>query len=849
MNDELWSRASGILDSLFALPPEERQLAWLNHPEADPAVRAEVSSLLSASDSAPGYLETSALATRKPALSSTIGVWRLMEEIGQGGMSIVYRGERISGYEQRVAIKVIALPPLLTEAMARQIRLRFEAERQIVALLEHRNICKLLDGGVTPDGLPYLVLEYIEGQDLLTHAQPLPLDKRLALFAEVALAVHYAHQRLVVHRDLKPSNILVTAAGHPKLLDFGIAKSLDPSGLDAASERTSTVFRAATPAFASPEQLRGETLTTATDVYSLGLLLAKLAGATHSADLTAIIARATREDARDRYPSAADLAADIERLRQGLPVEARQGNFQYVLSKLVRRHAVAFASAGLLLLLLLSTVALTLFKNREISRERERATAVATFLRGLFQASDPEVNQGNRLTTRELLDQGAQSIQSAALDPATRLDLTETMADAYAGLGLYEKALALYQSIVDSDSAGAPSRRLAHSLAGLSSALSQLGRYAPAEAAAIRSVAIARSIRPADPAAEASALEQHCLTLFQAAKFAPAAPLCGAAVAKGLTAKLGPLEQAHLLRSHGRALKNTNDFAGAEKALLSGLALARSSGSKRNPTVAVTLDELGGLYFRQGRFEDAARYFTQSIDFSRQLYPEGHVVIARSLNNLANTHATLRRYAKAEQIYREAHDQYRKFLGPNSGELASSLSNLAIVLQGENRLNEAAATLAQVVEMHTRNTGRERLPYLSASLKYANLRLEQNKPVEALQLATEVVAGLDRLKPLPRIERGFARIVLAAALIENGRASEALPPARAAQEILNPILTSKHWMRSYADAALAAGLAANGRREEARKLLTPLHEEMAKAPPSGTWRADWIQRLWRRYGS
>jgi serine/threonine protein kinase len=849
MTDELWRRATQILDELFALSPEVREASWRNHPESDPAVRAEVDSLLAASASSADYLETNALATRKPALASTIGAWRLVEEIGQGGMSVVYRGERVSGYEQRVAVKVIALPALLTEAMARQIRSRFEAERQIVALLEHPNICKLLDGGITADGLPYLVLEYIEGQDLLTYCQPLPLPKRLALFSEVALAVHYAHQRLVVHRDLKPTNILVAATGHPKLLDFGIAKSLDPTGLDSESERTSTLFRAATPAFASPEQLRGEPLTTATDVYSLGMILGRLAGPKPSSDLAAIIARATREDAKDRYLSAADFAADLDRLRQGLPVEARQGNFQYVLSKLVRRHALAFTFAGLLLLALLSTVALTLFKNREISRERERATAVATFLRSLFQASDPEVNQGNRLTTRELLDQGAQSIQSAAIDPATRLDLTETIADAYAGLGLYEKSIAMYQPLIDANTTGPATRRLAHALGRLSSAQAQLGRYVPAEEAAARAVSVSRSIRPADPAAEAFALEQHCLTLFQAAKYAPAAPLCGAAVAKGQAAQLPPLEQARLLRSQGRALKNTNDFAGAEKALLEALSLARNAGSGRNPTVAVALDELGGLYFRQGRFEDAIRYFNQSIELARQLYPEGHVVIARSLNNLANSYATLRRYDQAGKIYLEAHEQYRKFLGPDSGELATSLSNMAVVLQGTNKLEEAAATLAQVVEMHSRNTGKEKLPYFSASLKYANLRMEQGKPGEAFRLATEVVDGLEKLKPLPRIERGFARVVLAASLIETGRAREALPVARAAQEILTPILAPTHWMRAYANAALAAGLAANGQREEARKLLLPLHEELRKATGPASWRADWMRRLWVRYGA
>jgi eukaryotic-like serine/threonine-protein kinase len=846
MTPELHQRATAILDEILELPEPQQQGAWQSHPEADPEVRAEVDSLLAAHAEAAGYLERNVLMPRKPEAGSKIGSWRLVEEIGQGGMSFVFRGERESGYEQRAAIKIIALPAMLTGAMARQIQARFEAERQIVARLEHPNICKLLDGGITGDGLPYLVLEYIEGRDLLTHCASLPLDGALKLFRDVAQAVHYAHQRLVVHRDLKPSNILVSSTGHPKLLDFGIAKSLDPSGLNSTDEKTATIFRAATPAYASPEQLRGEALTTATDVYSLGVLLDKLLPANAAPDLRAIQAKATREESKDRYASAADLANDIDRYLQGLPVDARQGNFQYVFAKLVRRHRAAFAAAAFAVTILIATAALTLYKNRQITRERERATAVATFLRSLFQASDPEVNQGNRLTTREVLDQGAQSIQSAALDAETKLELTETIADAYAGLGLYDNAIRLHGSIVAASAA--PSRRLAHSLAALAGAQAQLGKHAPAEANARLAVQTARAIAPADPAAVAEALERHCLALYQAAKYAPATPLCAEAAETAKAAGLALLDQARYLRSLGRAQKNTGDFAGAEKSLLRSLELARNATKGQNPTAAVSLDELGGLYFRQGKFAEATRYFEEALRSERALYPEGHVTIARTLNNLANTQATLRRYEEAEKTYKLAHEQYRKFLGENSGELATSLSNMAITQQGTGRLAEAAATLEEVKGVHERNTGRDKLPYWSTILKIANLRLEQDRPAEALQTAAEAVAALEKIQPLPRIERGFARVVQATALIESGRAREALPHVEAAQEILKSTLAPSHWMCAYANAAHAGALAAHGRKDEAKRLLEPLYLEIAKSPAATSWRAEWMKRLWRRNG-
>lgn len=855
-HDERWRRAAGILDELFALPEAERAAAWARHPESDPAIRAEVEGLLAANHDAEGYLDTDVLTPRKPVPGAQVGPWRLMEEIAQGGMSVVYRAERATAYEQRVAIKVIALPVLLTDAMAKQILSRFEAERQIAARLEHPNICKLHDGGITSEGLPYLVLEYVEGQDLLRHCEGKPLPLRLALVREIALAVHYAHQHLIVHRDLKPSNVLVTPSGHVKLLDFGIAKALDPLG--AGGERTSTVFRAATPGYASPEQMRGADLTTATDVYSLGMLLDKVTGETKPSDVRAIVQRATRDEPSERYASAADLAADLERFEKGLPVEAHQRNFRYIVSKLARRHRAAFVTAGLAVALLLGAVVVTLQKNREISRQRERAETVASFLQGLFQASDPELNQGNRLTTRQLLDEGAQSIATAAIDTRTRLDLTETIAGAYAGLGLFDRSSGLYSGILD-QAAGDPQREAA-AWTGLAASQAQLGRFEDAEKAGRQAVESARRIRPANPSRVAAALEQHCLALFQAAKYGPAAKLCGEAVSTAENAKLPAIEQAKYFRSYGRSLKNTGDFARAGVALQRSLALSRgvpesaaaagpaSAPGRSNPTTAIALDELGGLYFRQGKFDDAQRYFEQAIAMERALYPEGHVTLARSLNNLANTHATLRRYDRAEQIYREAHTHYRKFLGENSAELATSLSNLAICQQGTGRLAEAAATLEQVLAVHETNTGKERLPYWNTALKYANLRLEQNRPADAARWASNVVAALERMQPLPRIERGFARVVLAAALIESGRGRDAVVPAQAARDILAAAVAPTHWMRAYADAAYAGAIATQGKTAEARQLLAPLYKDVAAARGKGSWRAEWIYKLGRAAG-
>jgi serine/threonine-protein kinase len=765
-------------------------------------------------------------------------------------MSVVYRGERVEGgFTQRAAIKLIAVPGVMTAGLARQIQQRFEAERQIIARLEHPDICKLLDGGVTEDGVPYLVLEYVEGTDLLTYARQRPVEERIKLLARVARTVHYAHQRLVVHRDLKPSNIFVTAEGHPKLLDFGIAKTLDPAEWGLPGDRTATVLRAATPGYASPEQLRGEALTTATDIYSLGVLARQLFQDAADEDLTAIATRATRDEPGERYSSAAALAADLERHLQGLPLEARQGNLRYVAMKFVRRHKVGVVAAGVAVLFGMGFTAVTLVQKRQIERERARAASVAAFLQGLFQASDPEVNQGNIPSTRDMLDQGAEQIRSSVPDDETRLALMETMAGAYTGLGLYEKANGLYGDLVKRFEAldGGRSARLAAAYGGLSYGMAHLGKHDQAGEWGAKAVATARRLRPADAGVEAVALERHCLAYHQAAKFGDAVGLCKEAAEKARESGLSRLEQARILRNYGRALKDTSEFAAAEKNYKEALDLARKGGGERSPTVAVTLDEMGGLYFRQGRFELATESFQKAIDLQKILYPDGHLSTARTLNNLANTRATMRRYEEAEGIYKQAHVLYRKFLGEESGELATSLSNMAVTQQESGRLEEAAGTLRRVMDMHARTTGREKRPYLNSALKYANLRTEQGEAREAVRVAREVVAGMDGLKPVPKLESGFARVVLAASLIESDRAVEALEPARAGHEILSGVLQPTHWMRHYADIALGASLAASGRREEGRALLQPVMELHSKNKGPRGWRAGWVKKLWDRY--
>jgi serine/threonine protein kinase/predicted negative regulator of RcsB-dependent stress response len=440
MTPEEWQRVCSILESALELDPAKR-LDFLNGACADASLRREVESLIAVQEQAgtnalkPGSalsFDAEEEAQFRLLPGKRIGAYEILEEIAVGGMGAVYRAVRADGqYKQQVALKIVR-----SELGAEATATRFRNERQILASLDHPNIAKILDGGTTTDGLPYFVMEFIDGLPITDYCDQhkLTIDERLKIFRTVCSAVHYAHQHLVIHRDIKPGNILVTLDGAPKLLDFGIAKILDPSLLAENAAATLAGLWVMTPEYASPEQLRGDAITTATDVYSLGLILYELlAGrpAHHfpshkpheiarviletdpdkpstaiqrndeipeqsnekaprnqefvsqlradtpekllqrlSGDLDNIVLKAIRKDARDRYSSVDQFSEDIRRHLEHLPVLARKSTVAYRCRKYILRHKIGVAAAALVLISLLAGIVVTLREAR-IARANE----------------------------------------------------------------------------------------------------------------------------------------------------------------------------------------------------------------------------------------------------------------------------------------------------------------------------------------------------------------------------------------------------------------------------------------------------------------------------------------------
>ncbi len=508
-----WLAASPYLNEALDVPPE-RLDAWLQALEAtQPAIAVDLRQLLSVQDdSFASFLNGQAAPIPKELHHShsgeLIGNYRVLHELGSGGMAVVYLAERADGhFEQQVALKILRFG-----ADGGEARHHFAQERQILASLDHPAIARLIDGGITPAGLPYLAMEYVDGMpiDRFCDQQRLSIDERLQLFVKVAEAVRYAHHRLIVHRDLKPSNIVVTADGVVKLLDFGIAKLLDPDSFMHAAPPTRDVVRLMTPEYASPEQARGDPITTATDVYQLGRLLYELltgespyrqrarnsleslrvileskprrpsaavsrAGAADKAhenarlvatsaarattperlrqalrgDLDAILLMAVHKEPQRRYASVARLADDVERYLRRLPVHAYDGVWLYRARKFLRRHVAGVAIAALAVC---AFALLIVWHTQQLAQEaqrarREAATAarIADFLSSVFRGSDSRTARADT-TARELLDRGAERIEAElATQPVIQARLLNVIGSVYAEYDLRDKAQALVE--------------------------------------------------------------------------------------------------------------------------------------------------------------------------------------------------------------------------------------------------------------------------------------------------------------------------------------------------------------------------------------------------------------------
>ncbi len=790
-----WRRVEEIVAAALPLPAGER-LAYLESATADdPALRREALSLLRAHDAADRFLEVPALGAfaercrHDPGADrsgSKIGPYQLLRVLGEGGMGTVYLAVRADDeYKREVAIKLVK-----HGAASEELLRRFRSERQILARLDHPNIARLYDGGTTEDGFPYFVMEHVEGTAIDEHCERLQLSigERLELFDRVADAVHYAHQSLVVHRDLKPKNILVTAGGVPKLLDFGIAKLLDP---EEGAELTRTGLRPLTPNYASPEQVQGRAVTTATDLYSLGVLLYKLLtgrlpfrlegleareaerilleqeplrpslAASRRVrqlrgDLDDIVLKALRKEPERRYGSVEQLRDDLRRHARGLPVTARRGTSSYRAAKFARRHWAGLAVAAGVFCLVSGAAVTTSRQASRIADERDKAEQVADFLVDLLQDFDPSQTRGETVTVREVLDAGTAAIPER-LAPEVRARLLDTLGSIYRNLGLFGESRPLLEQALElrRQALGADHPDLAATLTNLGLYHYETGEYEAAQALHLEALEIRRRVYGEEHPLVADSLSYlgEAMTMADDLENAEQRHRQALAMRRRLLGDHDPAT-ARSLNSLGMALVELGDLEEPEGLYQEALAIQEKLRPEDHPEVAVTLNNLGSLLRRKNELERSEASFRQALAIRRQVYGGEHPLVAEAINDIAVVLYYKGDYDGAEKLYREALGIVRRSLGEKHRFVATYLGNLGGALQKKGDLEEAESHFRQSLELV-----REVLPPGHSGAAHplshiAEVLLEQRRPAEAEPLLQEALEL--RVSSLPQPHRLIA---------------------------------------------------------------------------------------------
>jgi serine/threonine protein kinase len=848
-----WQRVREVFFAVCDLDPAARQQALEARCADDPTLRAEVDGLVQASESAPGILKTplGGAPGRDAAADTTVppythvGPYRLVRLIASGGMGTVHLAQRDDAqYEKTVAIKLVR-----RELMDAEVLRRFAVERQALANLDHPNIARLLDGGITADGVPYFVMEYIEGEAIDTHCDRhhLSVAQRLKLFSEVCRAVAYAHHNLVLHRDLKPANILVTAEGMPKLVDFGIAKLLRR---DEGRETTVTGRLALTPEYASPERIRGEPDTTGTDVYSLGVILYELLCGhrpyrTHTTslgalertvletdplppssavwrveeleersgqqartltpedisllrdstplrlsrrlrgDLDNIVLMAMRKETQRRYASPTQLAEDIDNCLANLPVRARPSSLWYRATKFSRRHVVGLAAAGVVA----ATIAIAVFgiaRQAQIAA-RERNQAV--------------VAQHRAEAVVGLLENMLTSVRPSAggSDVTVRQVLDRSV-------GKIEQQLAAEPQVK------------ASLLRTIGRTYDALGVYDRAEQALRQALGIYRGLAADDDPEVIESLNDLGNLLLGRGALDEAEPVLRQSLA--LSARqLGPQHPTTIKIKVNLAevLSEHRDLDEATQLLQDALAARRARLGDMHADVAETLERLSQIAIRRGRWDEAGRYLEETLRIHRHVAPPGHPVISQNLVDLASvrkaqgrTDDAVRLYEEAEPIVRKALAMHRQMLGDEHPMTVSLMNDCARLLADKGALNEAEALLREalaadqkLIDRHGADEERARNNLATLQQNLAEVLVGEQQFAEVEGLLTAALSAREAILGPEDLTVADTLALLAETRIRNGDVGGGEQMLERALRIRKARLNSDHPLIAEASTRLA----------------------------------------------
>lgn len=873
MEHQNWDRIKNLFERAVELEPEARG-PFLERVCRTAQERNLVESMLEADAAPPTVLNASqeALSTVLTSdddteLPDEIGPYRVVGKIGRGGMGLVVRAERMD-LPKQVALKLIA-----QRWVGPQIIDRFHREQAVLARLQHPNIAQLLDAGKSEEGIPYFAMEYVDGEPVTEYCdrQEIDVPGRLELFLSICEAVQFAHRNLVVHRDLKPSNILVNRDGRVKLLDFGISKLLDDEG----QVLTVTDFRALTPAYASPEQINGEPVTTLSDVYGLGIVLFELlAGrrpfslsgksATEIArilsqdtpprpstvvsdeagdtghhgrvaralrgDLDNIVLKAIEKEPGSRYASVEAFAADIRRYLNGLPVEARAATVGYRFRKFVSLHRWGVGAAATILVLLIGFSVGMTYLAAETARERDRATLEAAksdrvlqFMLHLFEASDPAQTLGKEVTARQLLERGVERAESLADQPLIQAETYQVVGTVYESLGEYERAAELLRraGLLWRSELGNHSPELAESRRLLSYALTGLRDLDGAVASAREALQIAEATATPPDESIAKALNSLAAAYEAAAHYKEADSLLLRAHAMLAELRGDDDEQTiETLARRGGLLVTAGRYPEAEAVNRDVLAWQRRHLPKNHPEIAQTLNNLAVSVKSQSRFKEAQPFYEEALAIQRKVLGENDPRTATTIRDLAIFHGIQGHYREAEPYFKEALTAYEAAFGRESPRTASMITAYAVLLGRTGRDSLAQQEYREALRIQERSLGRLHPETLNTLYNLSVSSSNSGEPARALPIMRRAVDGT--LEAMGDAHQDYAERLGGLAMLEvrTGRIGEAEMHARRAVALDLQYRGREHRRYAVRLGQLGRVLLAKGEFAAADSLLT-----------------------------
>ncbi len=741
-----WSTLQSLFHAVVDLPEAEREARLQHISTDDPALAAELRAMLAHDDIGDTLLDRGVAATADSLLGHTggdslpteaFGPYRIIRLLGEGGMGVVYLGVR-EDLHAEAAIKILRdawLSPARRE--------RFASEQRTLAQLNHPGIAQLHDAGALADGTPWFVMEFVEGISLTEYCRVhgLGLRARLHLLRDVCLAVQFAHSRAVIHRDIKPSNILVTGAGRPKLLDFGISKQL--SGGDAPIDQTRSGMRLLTPAYSAPEQIRGAPVGAHTDVYSLGVVLYELltgrlpfalADRTPSEaatillteeaprpsgisgrvqatraqweDLDVLVLTAMHRDLSRRYPTVEALLRDIDHFLAGEPLEARPDSRRYRATMFVRRHRLpVFATiASVLLISTLSAFyAVRLTRARDAAlAEAERTERIQGFMLQLFQGGDEAAGPSDSLLVTTLLEAGAKEAQSLDAEPAVQADLYQTLGGIYHQLGQIERADSLLTLAYSRQRAihGDNSRAVASALLALGKLRIDQARLDESEQAIRAGLKQLKGQRPVDPDAVSGALSLLGKALREAGKYDESIAVLDSAVALRAANDTATVAYSAAVTELASSHFQAGHYAVADSLDRIVLPLEQRLHGAGHPLVAEILLSLGAIQLDQGRYQQAEARDREALALIRAWYGEDHPATASALTMLGRALVYQKRDSAASEALTQALRIQERVFGPVHPRVASAVNDLGNLAVAGDRLDEAEGHFRRMVAIY-----------------------------------------------------------------------------------------------------------------------------------------------------